>query len=1380
MTLIFNDDFNRTVATGLGTAPDTTEWSNAFNDVASVVAAAGGNPGYASNLQNVSAVYQGLPWIHDGTITFDFWVPHNRDDGSISYRVDGQDVLVSPPNHRTFLSAQILANGDGVSYFVTTGSGIGYNVNVARDTWYRCKYNVDVADSTGHESIKVWKASLPEPSTWDRTGSVVVFTRPALSPLQIGFRFRGGSAGDSTTEARFTNLTVETDHVDTVIWDPSSPHFAPATPGPHDVPCTVKIEVGGVDVTPLVVIESALFESAANGQVGTCEFWVKDLAHAEYFVTGKEITLKLDDVVQWRGFLATISRRYAFDVDRVGDHPELTPRFLVVRGNDINILFEKRFVYNKADPTKQTPDFAQHTTDDSAVLTLGSSYLDLSGDGISTSGVTHVGDVAPDNKSFVFQPGMTWGDAMRAIAQLPGALFYIDPDKVLRYVDVDVVTAPWGVSDIPVTGGPTAAVGPYGMREATILKDGTALATDALVWGAGLGSADMHFGRYTAAPYETTHGKWQWADYRQDLYKDVSLVRRATSYVAGSGQNHRGHQDDAVGVEFVLFKRGLRVGQVVSVQILTFQFNMDLPIRQMRISFVGAQRQGDGTYKWFVHFWVKANHIIDDPWASAEFPVPLNYRKSQNCQFVPRLESCNESGWTPAFYDPFDRDWVRTSPWGDPGCGPWNTVVNHAQTTQWVHIGPGPWCIVFASNGVEEISIADGTVLPSAPQAMARSFAVNATPAGVLIANSGTNDLYGGGNSIDLGWSPSVPYFLRIKKEVGVMSVWLWKQSEVEPDHPTLVIPDQYDPGTVSGFRGRSLMGEDFSLTTLFKPGPIAVSTKPGSGWVYYTDYSTTAVPVYEHDWVSVYQPYVWKSRFWPAGTHPPNPDLPPGNTQDPIDSSCISLDVPLLPRSDGGDHSALTFNSHVLYDLHWAWNSDNGTSGTTQADGRMLVRDHYYGGFLAPQGATHVYVTLRAYVNAPQTGFFGLGDQPDPTGEGSIDLEIWDITTPYDGTATDDTVDPAHTLIGSGSVADFAKWSLPDSLIYYQDITYDRAISGGDVFQIGGKLTQSDSYFINTFGPADSTSFNSGGRRVLELKITNATIRFDWEPTGCGDVQQVAGFQQQAVNCKTGDPFCEVPKFLTTSVHTHETLHDYVTNSLIVYVDGKRKTVNVDYVQTDPTHGQFDYLAEDGDLGERISVCYQVRDHQIFPLPKADPDFNKHPGYVGSPEDYHPRQVEQLGWGTAFDGYNCTCASACDYLDAVTYGAQTSTPPEIRNRQTDFSGGIDLFDAATALATYGVTLHVHFGQPFSDFDTTLSAGPTMIQGLYSQIPRGYSSQLSFLGGHCMMALCWSDTKNAILVYDPLNTAPIWMPTQMVRNYMEAFAGGNCDFGGTI
>jgi hypothetical protein len=1373
MTEVFADDFDRTVAVGLGTSPDTTEWSNVVNDDAYVQPAGGGQPGYAANPTTNTARYQGLPLIQDGQFLFDFWVPGDRDDGNIEYRLDGQDVLVTAPSTRYFPTIQILANGDGSTYFVTSGSGLSDDIPVAANTWYRCRFEVTAAAAGGTERFRVWKASLPEPSTWDQSGSVLLFSRPPLSDSQIGFRFAGGLAYDPDIddyvpqEARFTNLHVYTDHVDTVIWDPTSPHFGGETePAPHDVPCTVKIEVAGADVTDLIMVESADFESAASGQVGTCEFWVKDLEHASSFVTGDEILLKLDDVVQWRGFVTQVSRRYAFAVDRTID-PTATPRFIVVRGSDHNILFSKRYVFNKADITKGAPILPQHTADNTAIAILGNDYLDLSGDGISTSGVTHVEDFAPDSEIEPWRAGMSWGEAMQVVCSITGGLFYIDPDKVLRYVSAEAVTAPWAVSD-----NPDGSVS-FGVRELRITRDGSGLATDALVWGAGLGSKDMHFGRYTSPAYEAIHGKWQWADYRQDLYHDASLLKRAKSYVDGT-VNGRGHRDDAISAEFVLFKRGLRVGQVVTVQCLTYQFNMPLPIRSMRINFVGAQRQAsDGSFKWFVRFTVRAATFLEDPWSNAEFPTPISVRppKIPNCQFVPRSEACTDEGWTPVFYDPFDRDgWTLAGPWGDPGCVAWGHETHTSLTgTEWVHVGPGPWCIVYASRNHETVTIGDGSTLADPkPFVFESSFNVTANPNGTLNGN-------------DLGWGGVFNYYLRIQRLPGYIRVTMWKQGDNEPDFHTYYQRTGWDD-MVPGFTPNSLMGEDLRISTNGQPGQISVSTAAGEGWAYYTDAFLEDQSVYHHDWVAIHPSYAWTSRFWPAGTFPVNPDIV-GSVQ-PIDAICTSLGVPLFARDDGGDHEAMNFADRKLYDLHWAWNSDNGLDGTTQADGRMIVRNRHMAGFLAPQGATTVEFTARVYINAPETGIFSLGSQPGPSGEGDLSWEIWDVDPSYDGSAIDDVSDPAHTVIASGTLADYTyKDGDGGPITIYEDITFSRSIAAGEIFQIGGKITNSDSDLINTHGPASSFAINSGGRRVVELKITNSTVKFNWEPTACGPEQGVVGFQQKAVNCKedSGRPFCEVPKFLLSSEHTYETVHDYVNDSLVLYVDGKRLTWGVDYVETDPENGHFDYLVEDGDQSERLSACYNVRDHQIFPLPKADPHYNKHPGYVGSPEDYHPAHVAQLGWGTAFDAYNCTCATAAVYLDAVTYGAQRATPPEIRNRQSDFSGGISLFDAADALATYGVTLHVHSNAAFSSFDAALVAGPVMMAGLYSQIPAGFSSQLSFLGGHSMLALCWSETKKAILVYDPLNTAPIWMPTQMVRNYMEAFNGGSgCDYGATI
>ena len=60
----------------------------------------------------------------------------------------------------------------------------------------------------------------------------------------------------------------------------------------------------------------------------------------------------------------------------------------------------------------------------------------------------------------------TWGQAVQSIANLPAAIYYIDPDKNFVYTDVDTPDAPFGLSDQP--NGTTTR----GYREMEILHDG--------------------------------------------------------------------------------------------------------------------------------------------------------------------------------------------------------------------------------------------------------------------------------------------------------------------------------------------------------------------------------------------------------------------------------------------------------------------------------------------------------------------------------------------------------------------------------------------------------------------------------------------------------------------------------------------------------------------------------------------------------------------------------------------------------------------------------------------------------------------------------------------------------------------------------------------
>jgi hypothetical protein len=213
----------------------------------------------------------------------------------------------------------------------------------------------------------------------------------------------------------------------------------------------VEIILNGVDVTDDVLFATATFTSQANGTPGTCSFRIKDPGHDYSVTTGKRLTLKIDDVNAWTGYVARVLRVYAFPAMDTSS-PSSVTRFLQVDGVDINILFDKRVVFDLEDPEDMRGiTYTQDNTPDyQAVHDLVTDYLDLDGDDLDAATlVENVGTINVDSPANVIAPGHTWRSAMRSITALSSGVFYINPDRELVLTDVDTKNAPYGLTDTP-------------------------------------------------------------------------------------------------------------------------------------------------------------------------------------------------------------------------------------------------------------------------------------------------------------------------------------------------------------------------------------------------------------------------------------------------------------------------------------------------------------------------------------------------------------------------------------------------------------------------------------------------------------------------------------------------------------------------------------------------------------------------------------------------------------------------------------------------------------------------------------------------------------------------------------------------------------------
>lgn len=377
---------------------------------------------------------------------------------------------------------------------------------------------------------------------------------------------------------------------------------------------TVLIELDGTDVTASVILKGAEFTSSARGAAGTCRFRIRDYNQSKMFTVGKELTLTIDGVRKWGGFVMEVHRGYFWDGSPHPCDTPLVPRYFEIIGSDYNVLLNKRVLYDKVHPENfnKLTCFAAGTPDSTVIDYYIANHTDLLADGVTTTMVEHVGTPSvdqciPNDCNISAQAGQNISSFLRFINFNVGAIWYLDPNKNLVYTDVDTPNAAFGLSDDPVAGE-------VGCRDLEILYDASDMRNDALVWAAGQGPNQTGlFARRQDATSETTHERWQIANTNLSLICQSSVNQIANSYVYGSPQNKRGGKDDRVSIKATVFVPNFTVAQKVPVRSAVFGYSDVVPIRSERITFPTAT---EPQYDLVLGF------DVDDPWTTVEFWWP--------------------------------------------------------------------------------------------------------------------------------------------------------------------------------------------------------------------------------------------------------------------------------------------------------------------------------------------------------------------------------------------------------------------------------------------------------------------------------------------------------------------------------------------------------------------------------------------------------------------------------------------------------------------------------------------------------------------------------------------------------------------------------------
>ena len=371
----------------------------------------------------------------------------------------------------------------------------------------------------------------------------------------------------------------------------------------------ILIKVDAVDITDDVKIAGASFASLVNGVTGEAKFQVKDAAQTYQFNSGDSLTLDVDGVRVWGGYVIAAKKIYALPVID-SSSPGVVTRMWDVVGADYNILFNERIVFKESDPVgKLSFSYDADTYDNTIINDIFDNYLDIATDGLTRTGVTQIAKAILDipgkiHSGLVASAGFTWKQMMDSVQRATGGVYYISPTKVLTYVDAETTTAAYGLSDQP------DGINDTGYQSFTILEDGTKLVNDMFVWGAGNGSPNYVLSRTEDAASIALHGRWQLGLVTSALYRQASVDIVADSYVYGTPQSHRGGKDDAVTFMARVFEPFFLAGDIVDLTCGIFGYVDTLPLRRMTTTFASPIEP---------IFDLILSHDIDQPVSIAEF-----------------------------------------------------------------------------------------------------------------------------------------------------------------------------------------------------------------------------------------------------------------------------------------------------------------------------------------------------------------------------------------------------------------------------------------------------------------------------------------------------------------------------------------------------------------------------------------------------------------------------------------------------------------------------------------------------------------------------------------------------------------------------------------
>jgi hypothetical protein len=1070
----------------------------------------------------------------------------------------------------------------------------------------------------------------------------------------------------------------------------------------------IVIRVDGVDITPDVVFSQTLFRCVADGQAGTATVVIADRTQTYSvgdFRMGMTLELVIDGTRYWDGWVFVVRNGWPMPVDDT-TNPASVARTWTLEGYDRNLLFQKRILYRLSDPTDDSGlrIWASDTTDKVALEYTIDNYVDLSGDGLSYD-IEEVGSPGPFEEFTLGYVGAPLGVAFDDAAKITGAVFVIGPGRVLRYHDDITPTAPFVLSDRPTASQ-------VGYREFEIGSDFTGGATEAFVWGAGRGSDEAVFGTYSENPGNIV-GRWQWGEIFVGASRQQTVNRRARTYIKGSPNHRRGHGDPVPVVRSSIFEPGLRTGDVVTFENALYDYQRDLPLRQMVITFPTPTQ---------ARFDLELTLRVDTPFG---VPDPWDYhRKRIRVPPVPPIpEPIDPSIDTGTLIDHFD----------DPG-GPyiaWTSTdfVSSVQTETLTQVTvdvpvaqPGDLMFVVFAYNASTLEFFDASFFspvdePGLTYPWIVQLQLGQTEQGEELGGW-VGYRFIGPDETDT----SISFTGMTTSDFGDFGGWVGiiRGAAMDPGFPGSIYeiydPDPNPSPTSLGLSYMLAHQETGGLSIMTTPsgwdvehsdisgdggtlaGALGVATRRGGG--IEPEWSTT--PSTSHE-----------SWYW--------------NYIEPIDAAVLRLPGPSVTGSPytGGNPYFIDAGDAAVADSELYFVSSFG-----HASGGWSVRDYIRSVVSPTQGeitdpdpgsfpltafsTRHQLLLKWRYTQGLDTGWIIflwdlLEEAPGEDYSNKMTM-MFDVYWNWDGPATASMIDVGNDAYGRGPNEQW--WSSQD-FVLSPDTDYYILFDGGTTDRVRFKIwpvgDDEPSWMADLPVSVYQDTFTPDGNDWNEVSVEWGAVDYGtgiyldawWYLDATGAVAS-GGIGRFIAETPTQD-------LRNGETDLYLTSYPYMTGTLVVYLDGTRLREGMDFIEVAPAAGSFRVFDAQG-AGTSLYVLYERAG--TVPSP-------------GSETTYRPAVQLMYGWGTEFDAWNALFACSAMALDRHTQGTYTattgtprSTPPEHRDQQSQAGYG-NLLGIAEAWGNgWGETLHSPGIISWSNFVAKVDEGRgAIIQGMYGALP---------------------------------------------------------------